>query len=182
MFGFSNEEITGQTIPVDALEDKQLLILEEKLREAIDKDQAVYWIERYLLDKLYASNCFGLDRMQAISQAIDNGQWDITGLTQTACLGYKQFKRVFTEYFGVNPKTFLQITRFRKAFRALHTGSPSSLNDLAYDCGYFDKSHLIKDFKSFTGYTPGKLLSVCDPYQEGLSLFSSCFINGDKTI
>ena len=25
---------------------------------------------------------------------------------------------------------------------------------IAYECGYFDQMHLIKDFKAFTGFTP----------------------------
>jgi AraC-like DNA-binding protein len=30
----------------------------------------------------------------------------------------------------------------------------TSLTAIAYDCGYFDQSHFIREFKSFTGYTP----------------------------
>ncbi|MBL7727053.1 MAG: helix-turn-helix domain-containing protein, partial [Dinghuibacter sp.] len=28
------------------------------------------------------------------------------------------------------------------------------LTDIAYECGYFDQSHFIHDFKQFSGYTP----------------------------
>lgn len=29
-----------------------------------------------------------------------------------------------------------------------------SLTDIAYDCGYYDQSHFINDFKEFSGYSP----------------------------
>jgi AraC-like DNA-binding protein len=30
----------------------------------------------------------------------------------------------------------------------------SSLTSIAYACGYFDQSHFIREFKSFTGDSP----------------------------
>ncbi|WP_455960943.1 helix-turn-helix domain-containing protein [Bacteroides bouchesdurhonensis] len=80
--------------------------------------------------------------------------------SQIACLGYKQFKRVFIEYTGLNPKEFLKIARFRKTLHCLHTYSQIRLNELSYDWRYCDKSHLIKDFKTFTGYTPKQYLFI----------------------
>ena len=73
-------------------------------------------------------------------------------------------------WWWCNPKEFLQIARFRNALHCLHAGSQIRLNQLAYDWGYCDKSHLIKDFKTFMGYTP----------KEYLSLFNSVFINGER--
>ena len=101
--------------------------------------------------------------------------------SQTACLGYKQFKRIFAEYVGLNPKDFIQITRFRKTFNILQSTPQISISKVAYDCGYYDKSHLIKEFKMFTGYTPTQLLDICDTYTENLSVFNSVFINDKKT-
>ncbi|WP_350340143.1 helix-turn-helix domain-containing protein [Paraflavitalea speifideaquila] len=31
-----------------------------------------------------------------------------------------------------------------------------SLTDIAYECGYYDQSHFIHDFKEFSGYHPGQ--------------------------
>ena len=122
------------------LGDASLIELEKWIMETEDNNQCVYLIEQYLLKKLYGFTSERFARMNAVVQSINNGQQDITELSQSACLGYKQFKRVFAEYTGLNPKEFLQIARFRNALHCLHAGSQIRLNQLAYDWGYCDKS------------------------------------------
>ena len=29
---------------------------------------------------------------------------------------------------------------------------------LALQCGYFDQSHLVRDFRAFSGFTPGEFI------------------------
>lgn len=125
-------------------------------------------------DIVYSGN---LDLI-AVVLSIQDGEEKITELSRSVCLGYKQFKRIFAEYTGLNPKEFLQIARFRKVLHSLYAGKQTHLSRLACDWGYCDKSHLIKDFKAFIGYTPKEYLSVRDPYSEYMSLFHSFFLNG----
>lgn len=71
-------------------------------------------------------------------------------------LGFSQrrFIQIFSSFVGLTPKVFSRILRFQRA-RVL-TDKSEILNwaDLAVTCGYFDQSHLIKDFKEFSGATP----------------------------
>lgn len=180
VLGIPMNNLWDKNVDVELLGDASLIELEKWIMETEDNNQCVYLIEQYLLKKLYGFTSERFARMNAVVQSINNGQQDITELSQSACLGYKQFKRVFAEYTGLNPKEFLQIARFRNALHCLHAGSQIRLNQLAYDWGYCDKSHLIKDFKTFMGYTPKEYLSICDSYSEYLSLFNSVFINGER--
>lgn len=180
IFGIPMNYIRDKNINIELLGDISLLDLDKRLMELDDNYQCVYWIEQYLLKKLYGFASERFDRMNTVIQSINEGQNDISELSQLVCLGYKQFKRVFVEYTGLNPKEFLQIARFRKTLHSLHKSSQTCLSRLACDWGYCDKSHLIKDFRSFTGYTPKEYLSVCDPYSEYMSLFNSIFINGER--
>ena len=45
----------------------------------------------------------------------------------------------------------------------------SSLTSIAYDCGYFDQSHFIREFKSFTGIAPSEYTSQAYPVSVTLS-------------
>lgn len=180
IFGIPMNYLRDKNIDIELLGDISLLDLGKQLLEVEDNYQCAYLIEQYLLKKLYSFTSERFNRMNAVIQSINDGQQDITQLSQLACLGYKQFKRVFADYTGLNPKEFLQIARFRKTLQSLHSGSQTSLSRLACDSGYCDKSHLIKEFRNFTGYTPREYLSLCDPYSEYMSLFNSIFINGER--
>lgn len=178
-FGIPMNELRDRNIDIELVGDTALIDLGQKLMETEDNNQCVYLIEHYLLSKLCSLASDRYERMNMVIQSINKGQQNIMDLSQIACLGYKQFKRVFTEYTGLNPKEFLQIVRFRQTLYNLHADSQARLSQLACDWGYCDKSHLIKDFKAYTGYTPKEFLSICDPYSEYLSLFNSVFINGE---
>lgn len=179
IFGIPMNNIRDKYIDIELLGDTYLSDLEKRLIDTEDNYQCVYLIEQYLLKKLYGFASERFDRMSTVVQSINSGQQDIAELSKLACLGYKQFKRVFTEYVGLNPKEFLQIARFRKTSHSLQSGKDAHLSRLACEWGYCDKSHLIKDFRAFTGYSPKEYLSISDPYSEYMSLFNSIFINGE---
>ena len=47
---------------------------------------------------------------------------------------------------------YSRIIRFQAALKEY--GSKKTLTDIAQDCGYYDQSHFINDFREFTGYNP----------------------------
>jgi AraC-like DNA-binding protein len=68
--------------------------------------------------------------------------------------------RLFAEEVGVSPKTFAKIVRFRFALRL---GSSKPWADVAAELGYSDQSHLIADFREFSGTTPVPFFLSPDP-------------------
>ena len=72
-------------------------------------------------------------------------------------IGLRSLQRVFRDYVGVSPKWVIQ--RFRlidAAERMRDANADVDLAGLAVELGYSDHAHLIRDFKSFVGMTPGK--------------------------
>lgn len=65
----------------------------------------------------------------------------------------RYLQKLFLQYSGLTPKLYTKINRFQNSLRLVGQ-KDASLTSIAYDCGYFDQSHFIKDFKSFTGLTP----------------------------
>jgi AraC-like DNA-binding protein len=60
----------------------------------------------------------------------------------------------FREHVGLAPKTFARVVRFSRAVALIRSGR--GFAELAHECGYFDQSHLIRDFREFAGTTPAE--------------------------
>ncbi len=177
VFGLPMNELMALHIPIDELGDPMLMELEERLLCADNNQTCVCWIERYLLNRIYLFEEYNMKRLSAVMSSIHLGETDLMGLAREACLGYKQFKRIFKDYVGLNPKDFIRINRFSKALNLLQTSTEINLNEISDKCGYYDKSHLIKEMKSLSGYIPSEVIRNSDPYSEYKSLFQSFFIN-----
>jgi AraC-like DNA-binding protein len=66
----------------------------------------------------------------------------------------RSVQRHFTRITGLSPQHVRQISRAREAVARLRTGE--SIAEVAYELGYADQSHLTRDVKRLTGYTPGQ--------------------------
>lgn len=171
-------ELNNSYIPLDALSDRDLNELEQKLLDTTDDSECIHLIEQFLFRRICQYDEYNSRRVDAVINSINSGETDIGQLAGTACLGYKQFKRIFTESIGINPKNYLQIVRFQKLHHLFQQHVGMSVAQLAYECGYYDKSHLIKELKSFSGFMPTELLNACEPvYSDYHSLFRSAFID-----
>lgn len=76
-------------------------------------------------------------------------------------LSSRRFTRLFTLEVGLTPKLYARIKRFQHVLKLMTAPTPDARSidwcDLALRCGYFDQSHLIRDCKALSGFTPSQL-------------------------
>jgi AraC-like DNA-binding protein len=65
----------------------------------------------------------------------------------------RYLQKLFLQYTGLSPKLYYKINRFQKSL-ILTNNKEESLTSIAYQSGYFDQSHFVRDFKFFTGLAP----------------------------
>ncbi|HEU4770349.1 MAG TPA: DUF6597 domain-containing transcriptional factor [Pyrinomonadaceae bacterium] len=70
-------------------------------------------------------------------------------------VSHRRFIQMFSSHVGLAPKLFCRILRFQRARVLAEKLEAPNWAAVAVACGYFDQSHLIKDFKEFSGSTPG---------------------------
>ncbi len=62
----------------------------------------------------------------------------------------------FRRQLGLSPKAYARLLRFQHATSLLMEQTPRrSLADIATEAGYYDQSHLTRDFSALAGMTPG---------------------------
>ncbi|MBP1615538.1 MAG: transcriptional activator FtrA [Bacteroidetes bacterium] len=162
----------GKNVSIDELGSNELADLEKQITDNSDDTRCIELIESFLIKKLYLFPEYNLKRIKATVQEINlQAQVSTPQLSDIACLSSKQFNRIFTDYIGATPKEFVRIIRMQRALYTLQTNFNENFAQLACECGYYDQSHLIKEFKTFSGYTPSEYLSVCAPYSDYFSTF-----------
>lgn len=159
-------DLKGQSIALDLLGDTEISELEKRLADTSNDNFCVALIENFLTKRLSSIKNYNLKRITATITAINKGETDISKLAETSCLSYKQFKRIFAEHIGANPKDFLRIIRFQKGLYTLQIRPQINFTELSFECGYYDQPHLIKEFKSFSSYTPSEYIDICAPYSD----------------
>jgi AraC-like DNA-binding protein len=92
-----------------------------------------------------------------LTPSVGGERLSIDSLVSTAGIGARQLERRFLDAVGVPPRLLASILRFRRVFDAIEHG-PARWTDAALAAGYFDQSHLIRDFRRFAGCTPGEFL------------------------
>jgi len=63
----------------------------------------------------------------------------------------------FAQEVGLRPKDAARVIRFDRARRILERNvrvGPPDIAGVAAECGYFDQSHLLRDWQQFTGLAP----------------------------
>jgi AraC-like DNA-binding protein len=78
-------------------------------------------------------------------------------------LSHRRLIEVFTAEVGITPKLFGRVRRFQRATALAHRGLSPDWARLAAECGYFDQSHLIRDFIAFSGLSPSEFVRQSSP-------------------
>jgi AraC-like DNA-binding protein len=134
--------------------------LRERLCAAPTPEQRFSILERALLAHLFRP----LEHHHAVSTALhaftsSNEIWTVGALTRRIGISQRRFVEVFTDEVGTTPKLFCRIQRFHLALSAVRDSGSVNWARLAADCGYFDQSHLIRDFLEFSDLTPADYLN-----------------------
>lgn len=146
-------ELFGLHIPADNLVSRSKLEeTEEQLVQAVHDGQRIAVVEQFLLSQLNEPEP---DRL--IQQSIQkirsvNGIIKIKDLIADLSVSRDPFEKRFRKVVGTTPKQFSGIIRLRHVIES-HS-LENTLTKTAYLGGYYDQSHFIKDFKSFTGQSP----------------------------
>ena len=97
---------------------------------------------------------------QLVSSA---GAVPIGSLARDTGWSHKHLIRKFRQQVGLTPKTAARLLRFEHVWRRLGDGESARWDRIAADGGYADQSHLIRDFREFTGGSPADFLARSIP-------------------
>lgn len=148
-------------MPEDTDLGKDFAELKEQVFESRDDARKIALAETFLLRHFPRKTPF-LPAMDYILQKMiqAGGLASLPDLRWKTGLSERHFRRLFLEHTGIPASTFLRILRFYRAFELLKSAHAPVLQDIAFEAGYFDQAHFIRDFKEYTGLPPHEFLKL----------------------
>lgn len=125
---------------------------------AIDKalSNRSHYLNRYFMDRVKSKQ----NPLQSIISDIhsSHGKLSILELSKRNHITIRQLERKFKSQMGISPKEYSNIVRFQNALGIIKNPNENrSLLDIAFECGYYDHSHLTNEIKRNTGLSPSQL-------------------------
>jgi AraC-like DNA-binding protein len=157
--GLPANELFDTHIDLQTIWGRDATEIHERLAATRSFTRRFQLLENWLISHL----CRRLEYHPAVSLTLEGLRRDNSGavireLVRDAGLSHRRFINLFNEQVGLKPKVFHRIQRFQRALARVHQNLAPNWGRLALDYGYFDQSHLIRDFLAFTGFSPADYL------------------------
>jgi AraC-like DNA-binding protein len=154
--------LADRAAPIDEVFGAEGAELERAVHAARDDAQRIALVEGLLRARRPADDA---DALRAAS-IVELAQRDpsirrVDDLAERTASTPRGLQRLFREYVGATPKWVIRRFRVHEAAERLAGGAPVDAAVLARECGYFDQSHFIREFKAQIGKTPGQYAAAC---------------------
>lgn len=150
---FSMEEFLNKNLDLREVWPKEIGILEDELHAKHTDPERIAVIEQFLLRKATMGQTDKLIEYATMQVINANGTIPVKELASEHYLSQKQFNRRFIRAVGTTPKLFSRIVRFQRIL-SLMKREEMQLTEMAFEAGYYDQSHFIKEFRQFTNESP----------------------------
>ena len=148
-------DLTDKRLDLSAIVGADAHRLCDQLAEAPTDATRFALVETYLLNRLRLINRTPTTADIAAHFMLENrGMLTMDGLADTVCVSPRHLRRLFTEQAGISPKFFAQLKRFNYVHFILTRDAKAGWPDFLTTGGFYDQSHLIRDFVEFTGKAP----------------------------
>jgi AraC-like DNA-binding protein len=154
-FAVALSELRNRTVLLDALWGPVARELRERLQleELVPRKFRI--VEELLLSRLPDGRPVDTMVARALRALEEDPSFARIDVVQQASnCSPQQFVRRFEAAVGVTPKRYARVLRFSSILSQVVRVGPRDWAQVAADGGYFDQSHLIREFKHLAGLTP----------------------------
>lgn len=160
--GINMAHISNKIIDANDVWNYEIDLLYEEILGRQNSIERIQAIENFLKRKKtqQSSNQKTYLVKHSVGQMERDKMYDISKLREDVFTTKKTFERYFLNHIGVTPKQYANICRFNNVRTYLDTlPTEPEWHDVIVSFGYYDQSHLIKEFKRYAGRTPSEYFS-----------------------
>src|SRR5262245_34650787 len=147
--------LSDEVIPLESLWGAAARDLVNAVREAATPARAQRILEAAVLEHIGKERGLHPATRRVIDAILHaRGQVRIDQLARDVGWTERHLERRFLREVGLLPKTFARTVRFQHLLRVLSAIQEDDWAGIAWECGFSDQAHLIREFRRFTGATP----------------------------
>ena len=189
LLGIDLQQLAGKVLTAKAYGDEGLLQLDTIFKQKEQAQEIAQLIDAFFLGHLPHREDVNYARLSKVIAACDEAKGNISAaqMARVACLGERQFLRVFKTYVGIPPKQFIRLRRFHRAIQQMQEESRKSkvesqkskvkspedidLLSIALTHGYYDLSHMALEFQQMGCVSPSHFRALGIPLSDDFSVF-----------
>ncbi len=160
VLGVEAGELHNRVVAFDAVLGRFAGEVRERLHAAGGPQARFAVLERMLTGWIRGTSDTGRIAVALRTLEASHGHVAVSTLSDLAGMSQKHLITLFNRTVGVAPKTVARLYRLQHLLDTLDVVQPVVWTQVAQDHLYFDQAHFNKDFKRFTGHTPGEYLGM----------------------
>ncbi len=169
ILGIPQKELLNSILALEEILGNDTYLLTEQLEASVNildmgKLMDVYFTGKFLCKKHKEYTNIIANTSDIILN--NKGMVSLTLLSGFANMSLRNFERRFLDEVGVPPKLYSRIIRFNNALENKMLHPDKKWTDIAYENGYFDQAHLIKEVHIFSSKSPDELFRNSPPPSE----------------
>ncbi len=162
LFYCNGKAVANKMIQLTDIFGERSKLLQEELYYATNHNICKEILDKFFLQRLLKPVHLKEQRLLVLDEIFKktNGPVSIEFIADELCMSYRSVERLFEEDVGLNFRRFINIFRFDKAIKLMRTGIAKDVFDIMHLCGYYDQAHFIKEFRKYTGLSPGRFIKI----------------------
>ena len=166
IFGLPSQEITNTIYAADELFGRAAKELLDQLQNASSLEGMASFADKFLTDFIGKKKYVHLlDGITKISNELPTlkGILRPVEYADRVNMSLRNFERKFHEQVGISAKMYARLLRFNEAIKLKMQQPGKDWVSIAFECGYYDYQHMVKDFKEFADASPTYFFSQSPP-------------------
>lgn len=175
--GIDLQQLSGKVLTARESGDEGLMHLNQIFQTSPKAEEIAPQLDAFFMGRLPLKEVPHYARIRKVIAACDEAEGNISAaeMASIACLGERQFLRVFRNYVGIPPKQFVRLRRFHRTIQDMQQqaaqGKSIDLLATVLRHGYYDLSHAAVEFQQMGCVSPGQFRMLGIPLTEDFSVF-----------
>lgn len=175
--GIDLQQLSGKVLTARESGDEGLMHLNQIFQTSPKAEEIAPQLDAFFMGRLPLKEAPNYARIRKVIAACDEAKGNISAaeMASIACLGERQFLRVFRNYVGIPPKQFVRLRRFHRTIQDMQQqaaqGKSIDLLATVLRHGYYDLSHAALEFQQMGCVSPGQFRMLGIPLTEDFSVF-----------